>query len=187
MKKQGEMGIGTLVIFIAMILVAAIAAGTLIQTATSLQNKALATGKAAQQSVSTNAMVLDVERRANSENASILEYHVKVKLAPGSDGIKLTGSLLSIEANNASYELLYSDQSCTYNETTGYFTDMENANGTYTVKYLISGSRKQMGYFQNGDIINICFAFPKMYDRDRVRRMDFVPSSGIPTTIFGRK
>ena len=51
--KKGDIGIGTLIIFISMILVAAIAAGVLIQTATSLQNTALLTGERSRSQVST--------------------------------------------------------------------------------------------------------------------------------------
>ena len=38
MDEEGEMGVGTLLIFIAMILVAAVAAGVLVQTAYKLQS-----------------------------------------------------------------------------------------------------------------------------------------------------
>ena len=42
-KKKGEMAMGTLIIFIAMILIAAVAAAVLITTTSTLQDKALKT------------------------------------------------------------------------------------------------------------------------------------------------
>ena len=49
-KKAAE-GIGTLIIFIALILVAAVAAGVLIQTASSLQSKSLDVGRQSQEKI----------------------------------------------------------------------------------------------------------------------------------------
>ena len=60
MNKRGEMGIGTLIIFIAMVLVAAVAATVLISTGKEMSTYATGTGKATRADVSTGLNVMHV-------------------------------------------------------------------------------------------------------------------------------
>ena len=72
-NKKAEMGVGTLIVFIAMLLVAAIAAGVLIQTAGSLQEKSLSTGQQARAQISTNARVIEVSA-SDGRNGNVTDF-----------------------------------------------------------------------------------------------------------------
>ncbi len=73
-REKGEMGVGTLIIFIAMIIVAAVAATVLIQTAYQLQQQAEETGNIATQDVATGFKVITIQGIRNDiiyENESL--------------------------------------------------------------------------------------------------------------------
>jgi len=184
MKRKAEMGIGTLIIFIAMILVAAIAAGVLLQTASSLQNKALQTGQKSKGQVSTtiSPILLFADDGTDSK---VENFYLKAKLAPGSDPIKLDELLLSFDLNNKSADLEYRSDSkstnCTYG-TDGFYTNTDGT-GNFTVKYLINGSSNKLGYMQRGDVVQFCFRAPRSINEDEDLSIKLIPKVGTATYI----
>ncbi len=98
-KEKGEMGVGTLIIFIAMIIVAAVAATVLIQTAYQLQQQAEETGNIAIQDVATGFKIVHIGGivdNPNSANPKIETIEIKVGLIAGSPAIDLDDVLIEI-------------------------------------------------------------------------------------------
>lgn len=182
MDKKGQTGIGTMVIFIAMIMVAAITANVLIQTATSMQNQALSTGKQTEQAVSTYGQITGITG-TDGTNGELEDFRIEMKLAPGSDGIDLSKALLSAEIQNMSLGLVYSANACENDSATGYASDEANENGTFTVKYLVRGQNSKDGYFVRGDIIELCWGIANGLGEDEDFAVRFVPSVGVPTVV----
>jgi flagellin FlaB len=89
---RAEVGVGTLIVFIAMVLVAAVAAAVLINTSGTLQERAQATGKEATQEVSSNLKVASIYGERNSTgSADHLEIiKVYVELSAGAKPMDLT-------------------------------------------------------------------------------------------------
>ncbi|EMA65953.1 flagellin domain-containing protein [Halorubrum aidingense JCM 13560] len=84
---RGQVGIGTLIVFIAMVLVAAIAAGVLINTAGFLQTQAEATGQESTSQVSDRIQI--VSQSGNVTDNTVDELNFVVAKAPGSGFIDL--------------------------------------------------------------------------------------------------
>jgi flagellin-like protein len=90
-ENRGQVGIGTLIVFIAMVLVAAIAAGVLVNTAGMLQETAEQTGEDSQAQVSDRLQVISAvsDPVATGPPNTITTVDVMVMRAPGSDNIDL--------------------------------------------------------------------------------------------------
>jgi flagellin-like protein len=89
-EDRGQVGIGTLIVFIAMVLVAAIAAGVLINTAGFLQSQAEATGQESTDLVSERIEVGSSVGIVASGADTLDQIRLSVSGAPGSDNIDLT-------------------------------------------------------------------------------------------------
>ena len=105
-ERRGQVGIGTLIVFIAMVLVAAIAAGVLINTAGLLQAQAQQTGEETTAEVSNVIQIGEVVGKNTTPNdgdAVIDQLNVSIRLASGSDPINLSKASYTLATNgNAS-------------------------------------------------------------------------------------
>lgn len=121
MALRAEMGVGTLIVFIAMLLVAAVAAGVLIQTAGSLQEQSLATGQSARSEISTHANAIEVSA-TEGRDGSLDDFDIIYKLSPGSGPIKLSQTLFSSSTKDTTCSMKMRDGLGINDVFLGYFT-----------------------------------------------------------------
>jgi len=102
---RGQVGIGTLIVFIAMVLVAAIAAGVLINTAGFLQSGAEETGQQSSDQVTNR---LDVVNTVGIvDGGAIDRVEITVKRAPGANNIDLSATTLQFVHSSGSTDLTF--------------------------------------------------------------------------------
>ena len=142
---QAQVGIGTLIIFIAMVLVAAVAAAVLIQTSGVLQQKAQATGKQATQEVSSNLIIKSIEGvRANNASAVTMSSTIdilklRVGLNVGSAPVDVNQVVVSITDGTTANNLIYAANTKSYassgatNGSMGYLSSSSASDNLQTL------------------------------------------------------
>ena len=144
--SEGSIGIGAMIVFIAMVLVAGIAASVLIQTSTNLETKALATGRATTAEVSTGLAVTKIV--GNNSSGSIQYLAIVVRPRAGSADIDLGETVIEI-SNSSTKNLLVMD--------TEKYTAPENINGNiFTPSFYCSPGSTNFSIIVIEDADNSC-------------------------------
>ena len=178
-NSKAEMGVGTLIIFIAMILVAAVAAAVILQTAGALQQDALATGGAARAEIST-AIRLGAAYGTDGRDGNIENITGVVKLNPGGNPLNLEDLTLIFGTPNNTVRFVWSGNQSfnTVNET-----------GTFGVEYLQTGSGHRYGVLQRGELITVSFTPGWPIPESERIEITVIPRIGLPqyfkTTLPG--
>jgi flagellin FlaB len=127
-EDLGDMGIGAMILFIAIVLVAGIAASVLIQTANRLEIQTMTTGQETTREVSTGLSIIDIEGLNGS--GKIVKMTISVRALAGSGDIDLSHTI--IELTDGTKKTLLSYDSHEYSNITD---DLGNVfeNGTWTM------------------------------------------------------
>ena len=130
-KDVGSIGIGAMIVFIAMVLVAGIAASVLIQTSTTLESQALATGRETTDEVASGLAVFDILGYADTTmtSADISKLAIGIRPRAGSDGIDIGETYLELSDTTTKVVMNYSDS--WFNENNGVDDIFANATGVF--------------------------------------------------------
>jgi flagellin FlaB len=175
-RKRGEMGVGTLILFLALILVAAIAAGVLLITSGELQSGVLETGDQARSEVASMLKTIDIFTEDGTD--SEVEYFFQsVKLVPGAEPLRFDNLLVTLQLFNES-------ESYTYNST----INCENTSTipvgqTYGIHYNMKGESYRIHRISDGDIANICYQSPRSVREGESVRISLLPTVGSTSVV----
>ncbi|PAU83608.1 flagellin [Halorubrum salipaludis] len=164
--ERGQVGIGTLIVFIAMVLVAAIAAGVLINTAGFLQTQAEATGEESTSQVSDRVQIVSQSGNV-TDSQEVDKLQIILAKAPGAGNIDL---------NETSVELIGSGGQETFSVGDEGNASIDMFAGTSDAVLIDNSDRAELEITLSTDI-----DYPVLQPGDRLS-VTFTTASGATTT-----
>jgi len=188
--ENAAIGIGTLIIFIAMILVAGMAASVIIQTMNTLQQQAMETGEQTTRDVSTGIRVTQVSGYNNG--SSITQLAIFIKTTAGSSDIDLTYAYISLSDTSKQVILNYTSKCFSSTVSNGLFGTLNSSNlsaTTFGIMVIrdVDGSCTSINPSINNDdlvvlLVNATKCFSGIDTRTTVSG-SVIPEHGIPGVI----
>ncbi len=189
-NTRAAIGIGSLIIFIAMILVAGIAASVIIQTMNSLQQQAMLTGQETLKDISGGLKVTHVS--GYYDGSTITQIAIYIETTTGSNDIDLTYAYIKLSNGAKEMILNYTTSSFSNNVSNGLFSTLNSSELSATT-YGLMVIRETDGYCTatnpviNSDdlfviIVNTTKCFSGLSPRTKVFG-DIIPEQGISGVI----
>ena len=209
---SGMSGVTTLILFIALVLVAAIAALVLLQTGSILQNQAQKSGRTTERDISTRLDILQIMGDINKDDGkTVRSLRIQAKLAPGSKPVALNGLTISARGGKGAHSFGYSgiayrdasgnnDQNCLeaigaifdsglditdpiqWDNSDAFIDEGTGIGKWYSVKWT-KGPPADNQVLEPDTLIEIFYNINNKLDRQDQITMDFVLASGSSTQI----
>ncbi|MFO7678318.1 MAG: archaellin/type IV pilin N-terminal domain-containing protein [Thermoplasmatota archaeon] len=184
-NNNASMGIGSLIIFIAMILVAGVTASVLIQTMNSLEQQAMRTGIETMRDISSGLKVTQVSGYSNG--TSITQLAIFVTPIAASNNLDLSNSYISLSDTSNSVVLAYNGTLFSNNASNGLFGTLNASNltsntfGAIVIRDIDGSISSTNPIINNGDLVVILINTSKCFSGIDARTEVF----GTVTPEFG--
>ncbi|MFH1056167.1 MAG: hypothetical protein V1744_08750 [Candidatus Altiarchaeota archaeon] len=173
------MAIGMLILFIATVVVAAVAAAVLIGAGGTLEQRSLSAMKGTEQEVSSGINVYSIIGSDGTINGTLNNLEILVRLRPGSDPVNLNSTILTIDGRSSFQRLVYGNGSA----------------GTYQVYYLRRSGANLSGYLNLGDSAVLNITLEESIGNDEKLVIQIIPVQGgvrrlgftTPTVMIDRR
>jgi flagellin FlaB len=134
---RGQVGIGTLIVFIAMVLVAAIAAGVLVNTAGFLQATAEDAGQESVDKVTNRLDVVSTHGVVNDtgDGKAVDSLNLTVRLAAGSGAVSLEDTTIKYVSDTTAKNLVYENETTSNGQQLNDTGEFSNGFGLNSTEY----------------------------------------------------
>mgnify|MGYP000255786059 CR=1 FL=1 len=106
--KQGLVGIGALIVFIAIVIISVVSAGALINATNAIEGQAYRTAERSTDTVATGINIKGVTGVGGADD-TLKEVRVSVKKMPGSPGINLSKTVIAFRGDGKIVQLTWDD------------------------------------------------------------------------------
>lgn len=177
---KGQTGIGTLIVFISLVLTAALAAFLITQTTVATQSKAAAVADQAKERTGTTVEVVRVEGLVNSSKGAVDRLILYVRLAPGSSPINLNTTTLVYYSSAGrevyKYGVNKTNESNLPTRDGGYFYLLTQYSSVKDPSYVV---------LQSGDFVALAIVMNNTVGPSNWWRVTIVPKEGQPAEVYG--
>jgi flagellin FlaB len=180
-EERGQVGIGTLIVFIAMVLVAAIAAGVLVNTAGFLQATAEDAGQESVDKVTNRVEVVN-QHGIVGGNDTVKKLNLTVRLAAGSSAVDMNRTSVKY-LSDEKVTTLTNNSDGTYDAHEFNLSKIEGTDSDDSFGVLNSGEDRYVVTINAGKIEDGGFDSDGLSTGDKVQ-LDITSQTGGTTTVI---